>query len=67
MAKNHVEEKKKTKQNNTTEKKKKTRSEIRNIEKTKQEKTIKTKLLGVNPLFLLFCHSSANSVSISVY
>ena len=57
--------KNKTKQHNG--KKKKTRSEIRNIEKTKQEKTIKTKLLGVNPLFLLFCHSSANSVSISVY
>ena len=35
--------------------------------KKKQEKTIKTRILGVNSLFLLFWHSSANSVSISVY
>ena len=59
--------KKKTKQNNN-EKKKKRCSEIRNIEKiTKQEKTNKTRILGVNSLFLLFCQSSANSVSFSVY
>ena len=63
--------KKKTKQNKTKQqqkKKKKRCSEIRNIEKiTKQEKTNKTRILGVNSLFLLFCQSSANSVSFSVY
>ena len=61
--------KNKTKQNKTTKKKKKKWcSEIRNIEKiTKQEKTNKTRILGVNSLFLLFCQSSANSVSFSVY
>ena len=62
--------KNKTKQNKTKQqrKKKKWCSEIRNIEKiTKQEKTNKTRILGVNSLFLLFCQSSANSVSFSVY
>ena len=57
----------KTKQNKTTTNKKQC-SEIRKIEKiTKQEKAIKTRILGVNSLFLLFCQSSANSVSFSVY
>ena len=62
--------KNKTKQNKRKQqrKKKKRCSEIRNIEKiTKQEKTNKARILGVNSLFLLFCQSSANSVSFSVY
>ena len=63
-----LKKKNETKQNKTTTKKKKRCSEIRNIEKiTKQEKTNKTRILGVNSLFLLFCQSSANSVSFSVY
>ena len=63
---------KKTKQNKTKQQQQKkngVHSEIRNIEKKikKQEKTIKTRILGVNSLSLLFWHSSENSVSISVY
>ena len=47
-----------------TSRKKKQYTEVRNTEKTKQEKTIKTRILRVNSLSLIFCHSSSNSVSI---
>ena len=60
----------KTKQSNNEKKKQKTVYIVKSAtlrKNKKQEKTIKTRILGVNSLFLLFWHSSANSVSISVY
>ena len=63
----------KTKQNKTKQQRKKKTKTVyiaksATLRKNKkQEKTIKTRILGVNSLFLFFWHSSANSVSISVY
>ena len=42
----------------------KQRTEVQNMEKTNKKKKIKTRILRVNSLFLLFCHSTRFNFSV---